>query len=107
MENGASDKSNVSYSNRVIMDFDSQVESHSQDFITFLIGSFRLPSPHVTITSYYYIYIHICIYIYLYICIYMYIYIFFPLKARRLSLSWLAGCSYTQAKPELKGVFES
>ena len=47
MENGASDKSKVSYSNRVIMDFDSQVESHSQDFITFLIGSIGLPSPHV------------------------------------------------------------
>ncbi len=80
MEKGASDKS-VSYSKRVIMAFDSQVETHSQDFIIFLIGSFRLPSPHV-IT-------------------------FFTLKARRLSLSWLAGCSYAQAKSELKGVFES
>ena len=31
------------------MDFDSQVETHSQDCKTFLIGSFRRPSSHVII----------------------------------------------------------
>ena len=31
------------------MDFDSQVETHSQDCKTFLIGSFRHPSSHVII----------------------------------------------------------
>ena len=49
MEKGANDKSYLSYSKRVIMDFDSQVETHSQDWKAFLIGSFRRPSSHVII----------------------------------------------------------